>query len=178
MNNFLSVTCATHFGVRRRISKAACGRGCKRAPWVVQLHGDLFDKFHRLQSCDVKFNSNMLFLNACKLVGNSKTGPYRQFMRDPKSGELLADYPNSKWVERFTFAKCIVSSVQIGKLMPSAEKQELVKREIVYPLGVLMREFSIKLWTNTVSFTLMKRTCWFIFNEGRTLAMKGDSEVK
>lgn len=63
---------------------------------------------------------------------NSTNGPYGPSMRDPKYGWLVTDHLNSKWVEQFLYAECIVACVQTDKLMPSAEKQESVEKEAAY----------------------------------------------
>lgn len=109
---------------------------------------------------------------------NPTTGLYRPLMRDPKSGELVADHLRSKWVKRFMFAECIVSCVQTGKLMSSAEKQELVEREAAYHLDVFMCELNDENLDEECVFNADEMHFLVNLYNGRTPAMKGDSEVK
>ena len=178
MNNDLYMSRATRSGLRLRISKTASGRGRKRAAWVVQLHEDLLDEFCRLRSCGVKFNSNLLLLVAKKLVMDAKDGPYGPTMREPKSGKLVSEHLDGKWVERFMVAKGIVCRVQTGKLSPSAHKTELIEREVAFHLGFLMRGFSEKTLDEDCVFNADETHFSVNLDDGHTLAMKGDTEVK
>lgn len=178
MNNDLYMARAIRSGIRRRISKTSSGRGRKRAQWVVELHDDLFDDFCRLRSCGVKLNANLLLMIAKKLVREATCGAYGSTMRDPKSGKLVIDHINSKWIERFMFAKCIVCRVQTGKLSPSAEKIELIEREVAFHLGELYRGFSQKVLDEDCLFNADETHFSVNLDDGHTLAMKGDKNVK
>lgn len=178
MGNDLFMSRATKSGLRRRISKTAAGRGRKRAAWVTELYEDLFEEFCRLRSCSVKFNSNLLLIVAKKLVVDSTTGAYGPNIRDPRSGKLLTDHINSKWVERFMFSKGIVCRVQTGKLSTSAEKKELIEREVAFHLGGLKRGFDDKSLDEECIFNADETHFCINLDDGHTLAMKGDKEVK
>lgn len=86
---------ATLSGLHISISKTASGGGRKRAPWVIQLHEDLFNTFWRLQSCGVKFNLNQPLIFGHNLEVESTCGPYGPTMLDSKSDKLVTDHINA-----------------------------------------------------------------------------------
>lgn len=168
----------TNYGLRRRISKTAPSRGRKSAPWVLQLHNDLYSEFCRLRGCSVKFNSNLLLMIAKRLLRESNDGLYGPKIRDSRSGKLLADNINSKWVERYMVATCIVRRFQTGKLSPSAEKVAFIEREVAYRLGVLMRGFFESSLDEECVFNADETHFYVNLDDGHTLAMKGDTAIK
>lgn len=75
-------------------------------------------------------------------------------------------------------AKSIVPRLQTGKLMPSAVKQELIDREVAFHLGFLMRGFKDKTFDEDCVFNADETHFCVNLDDGRTLAMKGDTGVK
>ena len=75
-------------------------------------------------------------------------------------------------------AKGIVCRVQTGKLSPSAHKTELIEREVAFHLGFLMRGFSEKTLDEDCVFNADETHFSVNLDDGHTLAMKGDTEVK
>lgn len=178
MSNDLYMPRATRSGLLLRISKTASGRGRKCAAWVVQRHEDLLDEFCRLQSCGVKFNSSFLLLVATKIVIDATDGPYGRTMREPKSGKLMSEHFSRKWVERFMAEKDIVCCVLMGKRSPSAQKTDSIESEVVFHLGFLKRGFSKKMFDVDCVFNADKTNYSVNLDDGHTLAMKGNTEVK
>lgn len=165
-------------GMRLRISKTAAGRGRKPSVWVTALHVDLCSEFDRLRRCSVKFNANLLLTLARNLVTASTSDVYGPTHTDPRSGKLILHHIDRKWVERFMHAHRIVSRITTGKLSPSEKKIEMVHREVAFHLGGLKRDFDSGTIVEGVVYNADETHFVVDLNDGRTLAMKGDKDVK
>lgn len=99
-------------------------------------------------------------------------------MWDPESGELVADLLNSKWEERFMYARCTVSPVQTASLMPSAANHKLVESDAGYHFGFLMSELKVKTLGEDCVFKADETHLLADFHDGRTLALRGDLRAK
>lgn len=161
-----------------RISKTAHGRGRKRSIWVAELYTELCSEFDRMRKCSVKLNANLLLTIARSLVMQSNSDNYGPTHTDPRSGKLILDHLDKKWVERFMHANRIVSRVQTGKLSPCSQKIEMVEREVAYHLGCLKRDLESGRLDENFMFNADETHFVVDLNDGRTLAMKGDTNVK
>lgn len=177
-NNDLYMCRAGPKGLKLRISKTASGRGRKRSIWVRELYVQLCSEFERLRRCSVKLNTYILLTIARSLVMQSTSDAFGPTHTDPNSGKPIMEHLDKKWVERFMNANQIVSRVQTGKLRPSDKKIELIEREVAHHLGSMMREFQSGELDECVVFNADETHFVVDLNDGRTLAMKGDTDVK
>eukprot|EP00171_Calliarthron_tuberculosum_P021419 IDg21419t1 len=69
----------------------------------------------------------------------------------------------------------IASRAKTGKLMPCPEKKEFVEREVAYHLGFLYESGALD---EDCVFNADETHFVVDLNDGRTLAMKGDTNVK
>lgn len=74
-------------------------------------------------------------------------------------------------------SRSIVSRRQTGKSLPSAEKQELIGREVVFHLGGLQLAFHEGRYDEDCIFNEDETHFVVDLTNGRTLAIKGDTNV-
>lgn len=129
-------------GVHVRISKAAKGRGRKRAEWVSALYCDLKSEFERLCKLGVKFNMGLLKQLSLRLVSLDENDKCNNQTTDPKSERLISTHITSRWIQAFMQNNNIVCRAQVGKLSICSAKQEMIEREVAVHLGQMKRDFS------------------------------------
>lgn len=173
-NNGTYATSTGRLGVRVRLTKAMKGRGRKRAKWVIDAHVGLLEEFERLRKAGVKMNSSILRMMAKRIV------------EDPsfrKSNEVTMNSPlhsriTARWVQTFMERHNIVVRRQSGKLSVSPEKTEMIERSVAYHLGKLKKDFESGVLQEGCVFNADETHFRIDLQDGRTLAMRGDSEVK
>ena len=172
-------TCvATRQGIKVRIAKAAGGRGRRVTPWVKELYAELLDEFQRLRKVGVKFNVRLLRQLALKIVADSTGDILSPTSTDPRSGRLIRTHINTRWIESFMQKNNIVCRMQVGKLSVSAAKQQLIDREVAFHLGGLCRDFNSGVLHEEDVYNADETHFKIDTNDGRTLAMRGDEEVR
>lgn len=157
--------------------KALGGRGRKRAKWVCALYEALLQDFERLRSAGVKFNTCILLQHARSLINSSETNsPFHHTVC--QKGKPIIQCLTARWLQHFMSASRIVLRAQTGKLMVSPLKQAHIEKSVAFHLGILKRGFA----SGELQEDNMENAdeTHFVFNmdNGKTLGMIGDNDVK
>lgn len=165
-------------GVTRRVNtKAAPGRGPKRAEWVEFLHFELLEEFERLKAARVQLDTRLLLTLAKKILHDS-SHEYNAEYADPKDGKKITEKLTMKWAHTFMERFNIVHRAVSGKGAVSPAKREQIEREVAFHLGVLKRAFD----DNTLDENLVENIdeTHFLINmsNGRTLGFAGDKDTR
>ncbi|SPQ96949.1 unnamed protein product (mitochondrion) [Plasmodiophora brassicae] len=175
-NNMVSVNHVHPGKQKKMLTKAAPGRGPKRATWVEWLYGELLSEFDRLRKAGVKFSPGLLIQLSKGILEESDHPEFTKHYS--VNGKPIVDSLTTRWIQHFMAAKNIVPRAQCGKLKISDEHQERINKLVSYHLGVIARGFEsgeldenlIENWDET----------HFVINmdNGKTLGFRGDTEVK
>ena len=125
----------------------------------------------------MKFSPSLLLELAITILVDP-TSPYTALSRDPKDNVLLLEKLTHCWIQQFMHTQNIVLLSQTGRLTCSPEKEQEIKIQVAYHLGVLNRGFQ----DGTFDENLMENIdeTHFVVNmdNGRTLGFHGDTIVK
>ena len=146
---------------KKLLSKAAPGRGPKRAEWVTWLYSELVQEFNRYRKAGVKFSPALLGQLAKDIVSESQHPVITSsFVWNNKR---IIDTINNRWIQRCMEVNNIVGRAQTGKLMASPARTEHIEKEIAYHLGVVSSTVYINLLyiNNSVSQLYDRLNCIF-----------------
>jgi hypothetical protein len=139
--NMVSTNHQQYCGKQKKfLSKAADGRGPKRAEWVQWLYGELLDEFDRLRKAGVKFSPKLLCTLAINIIESSSHPTFHPHYE--VNDRTIVDHINYRWITRFMATKNIVCRSQTGKLMVSPETTLHIEKQVAYHIGVVSREYS------------------------------------
>lgn len=169
---------ATNNGLKVHVAKSISGRGRRVTPWVSALHVESLEEFERLRKLGVKFNAGLFRELVLNIISESDSLLFGSTAKDPKSGKLVSTHITTRWVQSFMQRNNIVARTQSGKLSVSPQKEELIEREVAFHLGQLSRDFSSGLLKEDNVFNADETHFKLDTNDGRTLAMRGDENIK
>lgn len=89
----------------------------------------------------MKLDTYSLLVVAQQLTASLTKDTYVLIIHDLKSGKLISGHVNTNWLEVFTTVSSIVTRVQVGKLMHSKKKQELIGRNVASYLRFSNRRY-------------------------------------
>ncbi|KAL0224156.1 hypothetical protein P9112_003546 [Eukaryota sp. TZLM1-RC] len=129
--------------VKKILLKARSGRGRKRAEWVEWVHKELLEEFLVMKKIGCKIDTSILGDIAKHVLRTGNHPIFRPEWIDPqdKSGKMLMDRIQFKWIQQFMARFNIVPRTQTGKLSVGAVKQEEIERAVAFHLGNVARMF-------------------------------------
>lgn len=140
---------------------------------MTNLQNDQFLDLNWLHSTGEKFDTNLIFILAQKLISSSTKDIYELTIRHSKSGKLISEKVNAKWNKRCVNVSSIVTRVKIGKLMHSKEEQEIIDREMAFHLGFPKRRLGSGYFIQDYVYDVDTNHFTVDVNGGRTIAIKG-----
>lgn len=177
-SNNISFSLSSHNGIKKSLTKARPGRGRKRTQWVQILYPLLIAEFDRLRKSGVRFDSRLLRQLALDILANSTNAECNNYTVDATSGLNIREHIKSAWVGRFMQINNVVVRAQTGKLLISPAKLEIIHRKVAYHLGELARDFRSGRLHEQDLFNADETHCVIHLHNSRTLAKRGESEVK
>lgn len=176
--NDISFSMSSHNGIKRHLTKARPGRGRKRARWVQVLYPLIVSEFDLLRKTGVRFDSRLLRQLALDIISKSTEADCNPSTVDDNSGLNIREHIKSAWIGRFMQLNNIVGRTQTGKLLLSPAKMEIIHRNVAYHIGQLARDFRSGRLREEDVFNADETHCVIHLHTNRTLAIRGEGEVK
>ena len=165
-------------GKQKRLrTKAASGRGNKRAEWVSWLYPRLLHAFEQYKKASVKFSSKLL-IELALLILLDQTSPYTIQLRDSKDNRILVEKLTHCWMQQFMHVHNVVLLCQRERLTCSPEKEMQIEMHTAFHLGVLHRGFQSGVFDENLMENIDETHFVVNMDNGRTLGFRGDDAVK
>lgn len=141
------------------------------------MYADLLQDFERFKPTGLKFSPSVLRTHACLLIKEAPDGSeYHRSVQD--KGKASLDLLTYRWIKNFMAANRIVLRAQTGKLLVSPAKELLIEKNVAFHLGEHKRGFQSGLLNENRIENADETHFVFNMDNGKTLGIKGDSDVK
>jgi hypothetical protein len=175
-DNMVSCNSAQPGKAKKVLTKAAPGRGPKRAPWVDWLYPLIVDEFDRYRKMGVKFSPKLLVCLAKDILVEMNHPDFPPNLQH--KGTTIIDRIDIKWIQRFQTVNNIVGRAQTGKLMLSPTHQQHIDKQIAFHLGQLAREFRAGTLDENLVENINETHCKVNLDNSKTQGFRGDNDVK